>query len=181
MAVYYPSDCEVEIPDHICDPCEETEKGRIGSVAFVKTTFDFIDITNPTEWQAGINSRDILVIPEVLGSFDGGSEVLGPGYGRQSEKFIAYDFTANFKDPNYKSNCTFYNLIKNSRIWRFAFKSETQIHLTNNPVVIIPKNPITEELNSDVVYDVLVKWKDKDLPCPFDEPAGIFECFTVAP
>lgn len=182
MAIYYPADCEVEIPDHICDTCETREKGRIGSVAFVRTSFNFIDITNPTEWQTGINNRDIIIIPEVLGSYDGGTEVLGAGYGRRSETLTGYDFTSNFKDPNYKSNCDFYNLIKESGQWKYAFKSETQIHITGNPVTIIPKNPITEDLNSDVVYDVLVKWKDRNLPCPFDEPAGIFdECFTVAP
>jgi hypothetical protein len=181
MAVYYPSDCEVEIPDHICDPCETREKGRIGSTAFIKTSFEFTDPSDPTEWQTGINAGDIIIIPEVLGSFDGGTEVEGAGYGRQSTSLLGYNFTANFKDPNYKSNCTFYNLLKNSRAWKFAYKTETQIHITNNPVQVIPKNPVTEELNSDVVWDVTVKWDDQDLPCPFDEPAGIFTCFTVAP
>lgn len=181
MAVYYPSDCEVEIPDHICDPCETKEKGRIGSTAFIKTSFEFTDPSDPTEWQTGINVRDIIIIPEVLGSFDGGTEVEGPGYGRQSTSLLGYNFTANFKDPNYKGNCDFYNLLKNSRAWKFAFKTETQIHITTNPVQVIPKNPVTEELNSDVVWDVTVKWDDQNLPCPFDEPAGIFTCFTVAP
>lgn len=181
MAIYYPADCEQEIPDHICDPCEAREKGRIGDVAFIKDTFVFTDETNPTEWQTGINSRDIIIIPGVLGSYDGGSEVLGAGYGRQSESFIGYNFTSNFKDPNYKSNCLFYNLLKDSKNYRYAFKTETQLHITNNPVVVIPKNPVTEDLNSDVVWDVLVKWADRDVPCPIDEPVGIFDCFTVAP
>jgi hypothetical protein len=101
MAVYYPSDCEVEIPDHICDPCETREKGRIGSTAFIKTSFEFTDPSDPTEWQTGINAGDIIIIPEVLGSFDGGTEVEGAGYGRQSTSLLGYNFTANFKDPNY--------------------------------------------------------------------------------
>lgn len=182
MAIYYPSDCEVEIPEHICDPCEAFEKGKIRAVAFIKKTFEFIDPTNPTEWRNGILAHDIIVIPAVIGSFDGGTEVLGPGYGNQSETVLGYDFTSNLRDPNYKSNCTFWNLLKASRNYKYAYKTETQIHLTNNPVTIIPKNPVTEDINSIVEWQALLKWKDSDNPCPFDAPAGIFdECFTVAP
>lgn len=182
MAIYYPSDCDVEIPEHVCDPCESFEQGKIRAVAFIKNTFAFVDPTSPTEWRAGINAHDIIVIPAVIGSFDGGSEVLGPGYGDQSETLIGYDFTSTIRDPNYTSNCTFWNLLKTSRLYKYAYKTGTQIHLTNNPVVVIPKNPVTEDINSFVEWNILIKWKDSDLPCPFDVPAGIFdECFTVAP
>lgn len=182
MAVYYPSDCDVELPEHVCDPCETFEQGKIRAAAFIKTTFQFTDITNPTEWQTGINSHDIIIIPAVIGSFDGGTEVLGPGYGDQSETLIGYDFSATIRDPNYKSNCLFWNLLKNSRLYKFYYKTGTQGHLTDNPVVAIPKNPVTEDINSFVEWNVLIKWKGQDLPCPTDVPAGIFdECFTVAP
>lgn len=178
--IYYPAGCESQIPDHVCDPCEAREKGRIGSVAYIKKEFEFTDPSNPEEWRTGIEAGDIIIIPEVTGSFDGGSEVEGPGYGRQATSLIGYNFTSNFKDPNYKNNCDFYNGLKNSRAWRYAYVTETQVHLTTNPVVSIPKNPVTEELNSDVVWDVTVKWSDSNLPCPFPKPAGIFdECFSV--
>lgn len=182
MAIYYPSDCEVEIPDHVCDPCETYEQGKIRAVAFIKSTFEFTDPTDPTEWQSGLNSHDIIVIPAVIGSFDGGTEVLGPGYGDQSETLLGYDFTSTIRDPNYKSNCNFWNLLKATKNYRFAYKTETQIHITNNPVTIIPKNPVTEDINSFVDWQALIKWKDKDVPCPVDAPAGIFDtCVTVAP
>lgn len=182
MAIYYSDDCESLIPDHLCDPCEQKEKARVGSVAFIKTSFAFTDPSNPTEWQTGINSGDIIVIPEVLGSFDGGSEVESAGYGRQSTNLTGYNFTSNFKDPNYKQNALFYNTLKNSRAYKYAFVSETQAHLTDNAVSVIPKNPITENLTDDVVWDVTVKWAGADLPAPFDVPPGIFgECFSVSP
>lgn len=182
MAVYYPSGCEVDIPDYTCDPCEALEKGRIGTAGFIKTSFEFTDPSNPTEWQAGINSKDIIVIPEVVGSFDGGTEVEGPGYGRQATKLLGYNFTSNFRDPNYKRNVAFYNLLKNSRNYRYFYVTETQVHITDNPVSIIPKTPVTEDLNSDVAVDVTVKWDGNDMPLPYDAPAGIFgTCFTVAP
>jgi hypothetical protein len=181
MAIYYPSGCDDVIPDHVCDPCEAKEKARIGSVAFVKTTFDFSDISNAEEWRTGILAGDVIVIPEVLGSFDGGSEVESSGYGRQSSNLTGYNFSANYKDPNYKGNAAFYNALKNSRTWKFAYNTGTQVHLSDNAVSVIPKNPVTENLTDDVVWDVTVKWAGSDLPEPNDMPAGIFdECFAVS-
>lgn len=175
MALYYPESCANEIPDHVCDPCETREKGRVSSVAFIDNGFEFENIEDPNEWIAGIESGEITIIPAVVGSFDGGTEVEGPGYGRQSTILISYDFSANFRDPNYKSNCEYYNALKRSRTQHFAFVTETQLHYVDTPVSVIPKNPVTEELNSDVVYDVTVKWSSPDLPCPVNKPAGIFD------
>lgn len=180
--IYYPSGCDQAVPQHDCNPCEEKEKGRIGSVAFIKRDFEFTDPTNPVEWRNGIDAHDIIMIPQVLGSFDGGSEVESTGYGRQASNLVGYNFTANFKDPNYVTNCEFYNALKNSRQYRFAYVTSRSVHITTNPVTVIPKNPVTEDLNSDVVWDVTVKWSEADLPCPFAMPAGIFdECVVVYP
>lgn len=182
MAIYYPSGCDELVPAHLCDPCEDTEKARVSGVAYIKTSIDFADPSDPTEWQTAINNKDIIIIPQVLGSFDGGAEVEAPGYGRQATKVTGYNFSLNFKDPNYKLNGPFYNAIKNSRQYKIGFVTETQGHLSVNPVSVIPKNPITESLTDDVVWDVTNKWQDSDLVQPFDLPPGIFdECFEVVP
>lgn len=182
MAVYYPSGCDdVTIPDHVCDPCEAREKARVSSVAFIRNSFVFSDPTNPTEWEAGIASGDIHVIPQVNGTFDGGSEVLSAGYGRQKESLTGFDFSALFKDPDYKNNGDYYNAIKNSRDYRFAFVTSSQLHITDDAVTIIPKNPVVDDTAGDVVWEVLVKWAGGDLMVPMDMPPGIFgQCFVVA-
>lgn len=181
MAIYYPTGCDTLVPDHVCDPCEAKEKGRVRGVAFVKTSRALPDLSDPTSWRAGIEAGDIIIIPQVLGSFDGGSEVESPGYGSQSTNLTGYNFSANFKDPNYKQNATFYNALKNSRAYKFAFVTETQVHISDNAVSVIPKNPVTENLTDDVTWDVTVKWAGPDLPSPEDIPPGIFdECFAVA-
>jgi hypothetical protein len=56
-----------------------------------------------------------------------------------------------------------------------AYRTETQIHISNNPVQVIPKNPVQDDITTEVVWDVLVKWSDSDVPCPVDVPAGIFD------
>lgn len=175
MSVYYPSDCDALIPDHICDPCEEIELGRVRSVAFIKNTFEFTDPSSPTEWEVGFANGDIILIPQTKGTFDGGSEVEAPGYGDQATRLTGYNFQAQYQDPNYRLNCNFYNAIKNSRQYRFAYRTETQIHITNKVVQVIPKNPVQDDTTTEVVWDVIVKWSDKDLPCPFNVPEGIFD------
>jgi len=180
MSIYYPEGCDSTVPDHICDPCETPEHGRVGSVAYIKTSFNFADQTDPTEWQTGINSRDIIVIPAVFGSFDGGSPVEGTGYGRQATRLTGYNFSLTYKDPNYKSNCEFYNGLKNSRNYKVAWVTETQTHISDNAVSVIPKQPVTDDVASIVEYDVEVKFAQGDLACPFDTPAGIFDqCLLV--
>lgn len=175
--VYYPSGCDAEVVNHYCNPCDEIEHGRVRSVAFIKSDFEFTDPTNPTEWTAGIASKDIIIIPEVNGSFDGGSEVEAPGYGDQQTKLVGYNFQLTYNDPNYKNNADFYNALKRSRNYKLAYRTETQTHITDNNVSVIPKNPVAEDLTSEVVWNVIVKWSQGDLPVPYDTPTGIFTCY----
>lgn len=179
-SIYYPSGCDTIVPDHFCDPCAEIEHGRVRSVAFIKSDFAFVDPTDPTEWEAGIANRDIIVIAEVLGSFDGGAAVEGSGYGDQQTKLTGYNFELSYKDPNYKQNADFYNAIKNSRAYKVAYRTETQVHISENAVSVVPRNPVTENLTDEVVWDVLVKFSQGDLPAPVNTPAGIFQCFDYA-
>lgn len=175
--VYYPAGCEVDIGDHYCNPCDTAEHGRVRSVAFISQDFTFTDPSDPTEWQTGIAAKQIIVIPEVNGTFDGGAEVEGPGYGDQATKLTGYNFQSVFNDPNYKLNADFYNAIKRSRNYRYAYRTENLIHITENAVSVIPKNPVTDDLTSEVVWNVTVKWSEGDLPVPYDMPGGIFTCF----
>ena len=175
--VYYPSGCEAEVGNHYCNPCDDPEYGRVRGTAFIAADFSFTDPSSATEWRNGILAKKIIIIPETNGTFDGGSEVEGPGYGDQASKLTGYNFSATYNDPNYKNNADFYNALKRSRSWKFAYKTATQVHLTQNTVSVIPKNPVTDDITAEVTWNVLVKWSEGDLPVPYDEPVGIFTCF----
>lgn len=175
MSVYYPSGCDAIVPPHFCDPCEEIELGRIRSIAFIKNTFDFVDPSSPTEWATGFAAGDIILINQTKGTFDGGAEVETPGYGDQSTRLTGYNFQLQYQDPNYRTNCNFYNAIKNSRAYKVAYRTETQIHISETIVQVIPKNPVQDDTTTEVVWDVIVKWSGRDLPCPFDVPPTIFD------
>lgn len=175
MSVYYPSNCDDLVPDHICDPCEEIEQGRIRSVAFYKSTVAFTDPSNPTEWEAAFAAGNVFLIPQTKGTFDGGAEVESPGYGDQQTRLTGYNFQLQYQDPNYRQNYAFYNALKNSRQYKVAYRTATQIHVVDATVQVIPKNPVQEDPTTEVVWDVLVKWSGSSLPQPFDAPPGIFD------
>jgi len=177
-ATYNPSGCDTAIPDHLCNPCEAVEGARVRVAGFIKNSKTFVNPSSPTEWQAAIAAKDVIIIPFVNGTFDGGAEVLKDGYGSQSQRLTGYNHTANFKDPNYRQNGVFYNAIKRSTGYKFFYATETQIHITDETVQVIPKNPVTAATTDDVVWDITVKWASQDLPEPHDIPAGIFDsCF----
>lgn len=179
MAIYYPAGCDDLVPAHVCEPCEEIEQGRIRSMAFIKTGFEFTDPSDPTEWQTGFANGDIIIIPQTKGTFDGGQEVEGPGYGDQATRLTGYNFQIQYQDPNYRQNCAFYNALKNSRAYKAAYRTATQIHIIDSTVQAIPKNPVQDDTNTEVVWDVLVKWSGPDVPCPYDAPPGIFDQCVV--
>lgn len=175
-SIYNP--CEEEIIDPIYDPClDEMEHGRVQSTAYINKNYYPVLMTGPldaTKWAAGIADKSIYVIPATQGSFDGGSPVEVPGYGAQVTKISGYNFSCGYKDPNLKGNTGFYNSIKNSGNWHFAFKTETLTRISAKPVTIIPKSPVADDPASEVIWDVEVKWFEKDQPVPLEVPATVF-------
>jgi hypothetical protein len=185
FSIYYPG-CVEAVPDHICNLCgDDIEHGRISSIAFIKLSYLPTLLAGPTvaqTWIDGIATKDIVIIPQVLGSSDGGAPVEGTGYGRQQSSLLGFNFSVTYKDPNYKQNAAFYNAIKRSRNYAVAYVTESQTHISDNAVQVLPKAPIAEDLTSEVVWDVEVKFSQPDHAVPFDTPTGVFDaCFDYEP
>lgn len=180
---YYPTTCN-PVDQHSCDPCETQELGRVRSVAFISASYyDTLaaDPTDPTLWSDGINSGDILVIPETHGELPLPSPKMQSGFGNTVEQLIAYDFSAKYYDPNYASNCDWYNTLKRNRNFYWAYRTSSKIHISTNTVTIIPGAAVPDDLTGLVNWEVTVKWQAADLPCPYTTPDGIFdECYEPA-
>lgn len=177
MSTYYPSGCADEMPNHFCDPCADDEHGRVRSVAFIKKGFEFIDPSNRLEWLAGIASKDIIIIAETNGSFDGGTPKEGPGYGDTTSTYLGSDFVLQFKDPNYKQNCLFYNAMNKNRNYKVAYRTENYVHISDKTAFVNAKPAVADDLTSTVVWDIQVKWSSSNIPCPYNTPEDIFICF----
>lgn len=187
FTVYYGACATASQPDYYAPFCEADnppEKGRIRSFAFIAKDYLATLQADPTDsaiWVTGILDKKIIIIPTIAGDYDGGSPVTGPGYGDTKETTVGYDHVITYRDPNYKLNAAFYNAIKYGRNWVPAWRTETQTHIADNAAQIIPKAPISEDLASDVAWNVEVRFSQPDLPIPFDTPAEVFIPFAYNP
>ena len=181
--IVYGNDCEEEVPAHVCTDCGDVENGRVSSVAFIKKAYISTlkaDPSNPTTWTTGILSGAIKIIPRTSGSFAQES-VTGNGYGRVKERLIGYANTLTYRDPDYKENWGFYNGMKDAKSYHVAYATETLIHISDEPVTIKPLQPVEDDLNSEVTWNVEVVWDQGPLIRPVPQPDGIFDCFSVTP
>lgn len=178
MPVYYVG-CTTSQANHQCSDCPPKELGDIRSYFFVKSSFTFVDITDTAEWTQGLIDRDIYIVTFSRGTLEF-AENLQPGFGDSVEELDGYDITATVNDPNYAANCNFYNDIKRSKEWKFGYRTETKVHLSDVIATIIPKAPIAEGKNTSVIWEVIAKWTQENVPCPFDIPPGVFDqCIDV--
>ncbi len=176
----YDNPCDQAIVDPVCDPCLDViELGRVRGTAFIHKNYVATlkaDPENLQKWKDGKADGLIKVIPNTSGTSDGGAPVEVPGYGDQESRIIGYKFLVSYKDPVLKANTPFYNSIKESSVWHFAYRTETLTRISDKPCTVIPKSPIEEDMTSHVVWNVDVKFNQKDQPVPFDTPAGLFDC-----
>ena len=165
---------------HVCDPCDTPEMGRVRSIVLIKSGTVIELPLSKTEWQAAIEAGNIIIIPEVIGSFDGGTPVYGEGYGNKKEKKLYDDYVLPFRDPNYADNEDFWQEAEQVE-WNAGYCTETLFHYINAPVSLAAKAPVEEGLDTRVVWNVELKWSSKKKPqaTPIEPVAEFFKCFEV--
>lgn len=156
--------CDTNVTPRECDPCgEQIELGGLRDAAIIREDHVWSDPTDSTEWDDGILAGTIIMINTVKGTCDGGAPKVIPGYGSQKELLLGYDYTANVSDPAYKTNYPFWNTARKSKRWKFAYFTDTLVHLTDEVVTIKPKNPVEEGLDSIVEWRAEIVWFQKEL------------------
>lgn len=176
---YYPTDCDESEVVHDCDDCELQEGARVRSAFFIREGIEFTDATSTAEWVAKITSGDVVVIPKTNGTYDGGTPNYGPGFGDELQRYLNSTYKATFRDPNLKQNWDFYESKKRSNRWKFGFRTESLVWIGDKAASIAPKNPVADDVNAGVVWEVEVTWISANSPEPFDMPVDIFECFLL--
>ena len=182
MALYYPS-CATPLVSYNCSPCPPAINGKIRSIAFIKNTYTFVDPTSTTEWTTAIAAGNAVVIWQTQGNYDASTSEL-TGWGDIPFYNGNTIHTLVFKDPNLAENCDFYNDAKLTQDYTVAFRvgslSNGLVFFANAPVIITPKSPVADDINSIMSWDVTVKWANATLPCGYATPANIFNrCYIV--
>lgn len=173
MSIYYPGCADVITPP-VCSDCPDKESAGIRSIFLEKVSHTFTDITDPTEWNTAICAEDVYVFPYTRGSLEI-AEQMSAGFGDTQEDLDAYEFTLNVFEPNFSDNCDFWNTIKKSKNFRVGYRTENFIYVSENAALIVPKAPIAEGLNAKVVWNIIFKFTQENIPCPVDIPVGIFD------
>lgn len=165
---------------HTCDPCNVAELGRVRSLALIKKGTTITLPFDVEEWRTAIEAGNIIVLPDTIGSFDGGSPKMGSGYGDETERKLGDDYVLTVKDPAYANNVDFWQSAE-SEVWNVAFRSETKLQYVDADVKLTAKAPIEEGLDSEVVWNVELKWFSKFKPKVSDvEPIKeLFRCFEI--
>lgn len=179
--MYYPK-CSQDVTAlvHTCDPCNNVERGRIRSIVLVdpagSTSISDLEDMVLDDWKSAVDAGDIIILPRVIGSFDGGTAVEGDGYGDESSRLIGWNYTLDAKDPSYASNIEFWQTAE-KKTWKLAYRTETLIHFVDAMVRVQAKAPVEEGLDTDVVWNLHFAWNSYSKPTAkaFSTIAELFE------
>lgn len=172
MSIYYPG-CATTIPNPECSDCPPKELAGVRGFFAVKEAFAFTNIEDINEWWAGIAAGNIYLYPKSRGSVEQ-NEVEEPGWGDQVSVVSGYEFVASVFEPNYASNIDHWNAMKRSNQWKFGYRTETKLYLSDKPAGWIPKAPVSEDLKAAVNWNIMVKFTQEDHPTAYDIPTGLF-------
>lgn len=178
---YYTA-CEDELGTHTCDPCNtDREFARVRSVAIIAKdalAALLVDPTDEAKWQAGIDAGSIIIIPDTAGSFEPADPKELKGYGDTKFSNGPREQVLNYFDPNYRSNYAFYNGITNITSKVIAFRTSSLIHIADVTASIVAKDPVADDLEEEVTWNVTAKWTSINLPTIHSAAnlTGIFRC-----
>jgi hypothetical protein len=179
----YYSSCEDELGVHTCDPCnQDREFARVRSVAIIAkdylSTLITADPTLAATWQAGITAGKIIIIPDTAGSFDPGDPKELKGYGNTKNSNGPREQVLTYFDPNYRDNYAFYNSITNISSKVIAYRTSSLIHIADVTASIVAKDPVADDLEEELTWQVTCKWTSINLPALHDATllTGIFKC-----
>lgn len=169
--------------DYACGQCIETEHGRIRSVAIVKTSYVATLMAANTAldstWTTALSTGNIFALYATQGSYDGGTTAELVGFGNQATMNGNTTHIAQFKDPFYADNCDFWNDLRNSSEYTFCYVTENYVHFGEETATWTPKNPVADDINSNLTWDVQAKWTNPDSPCPYAKPASFFDSCAI--
>lgn len=180
MPTYYGSNCDDNILTPECSLCVDSfELSGIGEAALIhKSYYSTIiaDVDNATLWQTGYSTGLIKIIPNIRGDMDGGAPKYGPGYGRRANTYLGSEYKGKLIDANYIENAAFWESVQTTSNWHVAIKTQSQVHISKNPVTFGVKNPIAEDINKAMEWEVEYTWNQYGVLLPYTAPDGIFDC-----
>lgn len=162
------------IPEYMCDPCINAERGRVRGVAFISrslaalledesTTPGVKNVESRTWWETQILAGLIFVIPTARGTYDGGTSNMVTGFGDIKEVKSSKTHVLVFNDPNHVGNDDFYQALEdNAENYLLAWRTESELRVANQTLSTVEaKDAVEEDLESYVLWSVTCTWDQK--------------------
>jgi hypothetical protein len=184
-STYHPASC-TDALEYSNRQCVRTDNGGIRHFILVEKNYQptlvaALDAaTNDQQayiaaWIAAKNAGKIIVVPNVLGEYDGGSPVESQGYGGAQTRLTGMEHTATIDDINVVGNYAFANALRTTQNYVLWFATSSLIWNTHVPCGAFAGLPVTREYTSELKYVYTVKWSHPDTPSPYDLPGFLFD------
>jgi len=170
--------CQVFPPAYVELAGCDVEPGSVVAVAFIDEDVSFTNIKDAAEWTNLTYSTDILVHQEVRGSYAKAAATEIAGKGKQDTRVVGRKHELTFRVSSIKGNDNYWNTLNRATNYKVAFVvgSNYDLLFYVNTNVSIDAGPVVEEgLDTEVDWNVSVKWSDIEVPSTSDVPTGIFE------
>jgi len=182
----YKYGCGVDEAIHTCHDCpggRVREFARVRRSGFIKKDYLAIIAADPTlkaSWTAGIAAGNVIIIPETSGTFDPGTPKELKGYGNRKKSLGPRTMTLNLNDPDYADNYHFYNEISDREDLVPFYVTSTLLHLFDTEASIVASDPVADDLEEEVVWNVVCEVTSKNLPSKHNVASilDIFVCET---
>lgn len=155
---------------HTCHDCPDgrvREFARTRSGGFIKKAYLASVLATPTTqatWQAGIDSGDIIMLPETSGSFDPGTPKELKGYGNRSKSYGPRTMKLSLNDPDYVDNYAFYNEISGRSDLVPFYRTSSLVHIFDTVASIVASDPVADDLEEEIVWNVVCEVISQNLP-----------------
>jgi hypothetical protein len=164
--------CE-NVPPYEVDSCL-FENGKIRHAGWYKSSYTWVDPTDPTEWASAIASGDVELFPNVYGTKDKGDMQTMTGFGDLAITNTGKTFKAKFFAREAVPNVEYWNAMNYTSDRVFFYVTENYVWFAGVPCTFHGGEPVEEAETSMVKTDVDVAWSSKDNPLPYEKPTGIF-------
>jgi hypothetical protein len=169
----YADSCGAALGTYNCDPCPlvDREFGRVRGVALIKKSYLATLLAAPTAaatWNTGVTGGNIVIVPMTAGSYDPGDQKTLKGYGDNKESYGTREMTLSWFDPNYAFNYAFYNSLADVSDYVPAFRTSSLVHIFDTTAQLTAKDPVADDLESEVIWNGIAKVISKNLPSIHD-------------
>jgi hypothetical protein len=178
--------CASSEATHVCHSCPDgrirefarTRSGGWITTAYLSTLL--AAVTTEATWTTGIDAGSIIMLPQTSGSYDPGDPKELKGFGDIKTTYGPREMTLLLNDPDYVDNYAFYNEISRRTDLVPFFRTSNSVHIFDKPASIKAKNPVADDLEEEVVWQVESKVTSENLPTIHSTAAiaSVFGCPT---